>query len=491
MFPNHVLQQLRLPDRYETLFQQLGPQVAHILVPPEQSTLDPLERAAFAIQTRNEGLLVPLYGESGVGKTTLLDNLTHFLPGYYTQTLNYQGPISFEELLAEAKSFTQDYAANEQRILPINIDHRENAPPSDTELAELKRFLRTANLPVRVAVFWPDTSKTNVEELTARYIQITGDSPISLPLTTYGPSREAWVHIAQDTLQLANDIESLENLGVDPADYDPAQFVTLGSFLRRISTDFDNRRFDLQKETREPLYLIVVFPSESQEPGVLTQLTSSSKYGLLDPHALVGVTPNSEVGRWWSTRRGLLTRAIVQLNAHALFLSPGVSVGILRKYGPKNVQEKLKEAGTGVPSTQRLVRDLSRSDFGKHLTGTTVHAYESRGTPAQSSVAAYQEVAKLGLIQGKDKLLNQATGKALNDFLPELGISIERVDVEKRLEFCSLIPDNAVYLQTGVLCLEYHWRAGDYLVSRNRSGTAQYILKKLRDYARQLNWTAD
>jgi hypothetical protein len=477
MYPEHILQQLRLPDRYETLFQQLGPQVAHILVPPEQDTLDPLERAAYAIQTRNEGLLVPLYGESGVGKTTLLDNLTHFLPGYYTQTLNYQGSITFEELIEEATSFTYDYAANEQRILPINIDHRENAPPTDTELAEVKRFLRTANLPVRVAVFWPDTSRTNVDKLTARYVQITGDSPIPLPLTVAGPPREAWVNIAKDTLQLANDIESLENLGVDPSNYDPAGFITLGSFLRRISTDFDNRRFDLQKETREPLYLVIVFPSESQEPGILTQLTSSSNYGLLDPHALVGVTPNSEVGRWWSTRRGLLTRAIVQLNAHTLFLSPGVSVGILRKYGPDNVQDKLREANVRVPSIPRLVRDLSRSDFGKHLTGVEVHAYESRGTPAQSSVAAYQEVAKLGLIQGKDKLLNRATGSALNDCLPKLGIEVRRVDVEKKLDFCGLIPDNAVYLSTGVLCLEYHWRAGDYLTGRNRSGTAQYILK--------------
>lgn len=212
---------------------------------------------------------------------------------------------------------------------------------------------------------------------------------------------------------------------------------------------------------------------------------------MLDPHALIGVTPNSEVGRWWSARRGLLTRAVVQLNAHALFLPPGVSVGILRKYGPYDVQDKLKDLNVRSPSTSRLVRDLSRSDFGKHLTGTEVHAYESRGTPAQSSATAYRAVAELGLIQGKDKLLNEAIGNALNDCLPELGVEVERIEVEKQLDFCSLIPDNAIHLSTGVICLEYHWRAGDFLTSRSRSSLAQYILKKLREYTRQLQWTSD
>jgi hypothetical protein len=491
MAREHLLRQLYLPDRYERLSAKLGPEVVQILVPPEQDTIDEFERVALAVQTRDEGLLVPMHGDSGVGKTTLLDNLTYFLPQVFTQTLNYQGSISFDELEKEAKEFTYGYPANEKRVFPINVDHRENAPPNDRELADMKRFLRVASLPVRPIIIWPDTNLDNTVEIASRYEKIAGDSPVQLPLIAKGPPRASWVDIARHTLHLANNVESLEYLGVDPANYNPEEFNAIGGFLRNISTDFDNLRFNLQKETRRPISLVIVFPSESQDPGVLTQLTSSTRYGLIDPSALLGVTPQSEVGRWWSGRRGLLTRAVVQLDVHAIFLPPGISVGLLRRYGSPEVQQALSEQGVSSTAITQIVRDLSRSDFGKFLSGIEMKAYEARGTPAQKSVEAFRRVGDLGFIQGRDKILNRAIAAALRECLPRLRIEISKVEVEQQLDFCPLIPDNSIYLVNGVQCIEYHWRNGDFLKSKNRSSTAQYMLKKIRDYVRQLGWTAD
>jgi hypothetical protein len=299
------------------------------------------------------------------------------------------------------------------------------------------------------------------------------------------------VDIARNTLKLANDVDSLEQLGVDPGAYNPNDFRAIGAFLRRLSTDFDDVRFRLQKETRKQLSLVVVFPSESEDPGILSQLTNSTRYGLVDPSALLGVTSNSAVGRWWAPRRGLLTRAVVQLDAHCLFLPPGISVGLLRRYGPDPVETALESAGVPNPTVDRLVRDLGRSDLGKFLTGEEMKAYEARGKPAKKSVEAFRAVGGQGFIQGKDRQLNKAVARGLENCLPRLEVHPDKLEVEKQLDFCPLIPDIALHFSDNVLCVEFHWRNGDFLRSSNRSATAQYVLKKLRDYCRQLGWVAD
>jgi hypothetical protein len=149
--------------------------------------------------------------------------------------------------------------------------------------------------------------------------------------------------------------------------------------------------------------------------------------------------------------------------------------------------------GTGIhnPPLDRLVRDLARSDLGKFLTGGELKAYEARGKPAKKSVDAFHAVGQQGFIQGKDKVLNKGIADTLRECLPKLGTVPSSIQVEKQLDFCSLIPDISLHYLDSVLCAEFHWRNGDFLRTANRSATAQYILKKLRDYARQLGWTAD
>lgn len=280
-------------------------------------------------------------------------------------------------------------------------------------------------------------------------------------------------------------------MGVDPANYNPSEFSGLGAFLRRISSEFDDLRFKLQKETQIPISLVIVFPSESQEPGILSQITSSGRYGLLDPQALVGTTPGSEIGRWWARRRGLLTRAIVQLNAHALFLPATLSAHIVRQHGPEELQKTLEGMGWRSRGGELLASTLFNTDFGKFVLGKEIRAYEARGTPAGRSLDAYKAIAAYGLTQGKDKELNGAVAAAIGAALGTVSHDIKNIKSEKKLDFCSLIPDNSIYSPDGVLCVEYHWRSDDYLIAKNRSNCAQYILKKLRDYARQLGWTAD
>lgn len=485
----HLLTQLTLPDRYERLEKHLGADISNLLITPSVLNVDSLRALANEVLTRDEGVLVPLAGQTGVGKTTFAMNASQWLPTLYGPTCQYDGELSFDGLVNAIKEFIKSLPPNNKRIIPINIDHRENAPPSDIELAALKRFLRTNAGNVPSIVFWPETSITIAEALSKRYIEIAGETSIKLPLICEGPPQETWQDTAKHTLTLSNHMNNLEELGVDPTDYDPGEFSTLGSFLRRISHDFNEMVRTLKAELEKPVSMLIVFASESADPGVLTQLTSPSRYGLLDAHALVSVTSQSEIGKWWSARRGLLTRTIVQLDAHALCLAPTAAASCVRNFSDS--MKLFDTAGYKRYGPARGVRDFRRSDLGKIICEVELSRFEARGTPGEDAAAAFQLLAEEGFNLGKDKNLNHIMKAAVEAILRDSEVPFMNATSEQKLPFCGLIPDNAIYFEDRVQCIEYTWRKGDFLASGNRSTVAQYVLNKLQSYARQLGWTND
>lgn len=485
-----LLSSLYLPDRYERLRERVGAEIANLLVPPAAREVDALAMLAQEIATRDEGILIPIFGNTGTGKTTFAANLSHWAPSQFTPTLEYDGTIDFNGLAAAVSAHARQLPANDRRIVPVNIDHRESNPPTDAELAAIKRFLRTRPGTLSSLVLWPETNEGTAREIARRYVEIAGEAAIELPLVLAGPDRSTWRDIAINTLRIANNIESLDTLGVDPSDYDPGEFRSLGDYLRRLSRDFNRLLQELRQSIQKPIKLAIVFVSETPEPGVLSQITNSTHYGLLDAQSLVAVTPESAIGKWWSNRRGLLTRAIVQLNAHAFSLTPATSVSIVRNCGPAE-NEILDTVGLHRHGAGRAARDLARADLGKFLMGQSISRFETRGTPAENAGAAYQLLADAGFTYGKDKELNAVLAVAIRELLSRNNLPHERVSCEEKLPFANLIPDNAVHYDSHVVCIEYTWRKGDFLASGNRSSVAQYILTKLQNYVRDLGWTAD
>jgi energy-coupling factor transporter ATP-binding protein EcfA2 len=486
----HVLRQLVFPARYEALVDTLGPQIAAVLVSPEQETHDLLEDAAMGLRARGEGMFLPIHAPSGTGKTTLANNLNVFLPGTFTPTLGFETTVDAESLRDAVASHLNRFPLNENKIVPINIDHREGSPPTDQELAGIKRFLRMTGTGSKSLVLWPDTSRTLANEMSRAYKAIAGSLPVEIPFQIGGPPRETWPEIAKTTLRLANGIDSLEMLGVDPDDYDPSAYPSIGEFLRSLSDDFTRLSLRLLRETRKPLRLVIVFASESADAGVLTHLTNSSRFGLLDGSALLDASPESEVGRWWSTRRGLLTQTIVRLDARAFGLPPSASIGLMRRYGPPELANYLDTIGVRKPGDSTVTRNIERSDVGKYLLGLSRATHETKGTPTTTSLAAFQYMANEGFTAGKDKALNKAMAEALRHYCEAKEI-VGQVLAEHVLDFCPLIPDNAIVKDDDVLCFEYTWRGRDFLTAKHRGDIAKYCLTKLRNYSRELGWVAD
>lgn len=490
--PNqHVLKQLVFPARYEALVERLGPELVSLLVTPETATKNTLEDAAYSVISRGEGALLPLYAPSGTGKTTLANNLSYFLPQAFSPTVVHNGDVTDAELRESTRRAIGALPANDKRIVPINIDHREGNPPSGSELAEMKRFLRTTGVGSRSIILWPDTSGDVSRQISTAYEDIAGSAPVEIPIEVQGPVRETWRDVASNTLRLANDIDSLEGLGVDPRDYDPNEFRSIGDFLRKISGDFTRRKLDLQRSVQKQLRLAIVWASKSADAGVLVQLTSSTRFGLLDASALLDATKNSVIGKWWAARRGLLTQVIVQLDARLFCLPPTASITVLRRYGPESTKQTLSDLDVRLTGDQTVHRNLTRTDLGKYLSGEARATYETRGTPSNTSIVAFELLSEVGFTAGKDKTYNSAMASALRAFYEKSELKDPSVKSEEKLSFCPLIPDNSVEFDDEVVCIEYTWRTGDFLTPSNRSTIAQYCLTKLRNYSRELGWTTE
>jgi hypothetical protein len=485
----HLLERLVLPARYERLEHRVGADLVKLLAAPERS-LDSLTRVGAAIRKSGEGAFIPMVGSTGVGKTTLANNLGYFLPALFAPTMPYQGAISYDALTDGVNRLRAAGNVN-GRILPISVDHREGAPPSDEELSAIKRFLRTTEAPM--LLLWLETDHDIARRISDKHIRLTGKAAVDIPLLAEGPPPDTWQQIALHTLELCNNIPAGEiaEIGIDPHSYRPETFPTLGEFLKRISTDFANLLVDHQASSSRPIALVIAYVSGSLDRGVLSELTHGEP-GLLNSHALLRCTPDSMIGRWWADRRGALTQTIYRLDARAFWFPPAAGAAVLRRHGPQPVVEILEGLGRSALSPMELNDYLERTDLGRYLAGSDRTMTETRGRPAQEAQAALSAVAKhFGYGGARDKLLNGAVLEALRAFIPTLGLKLGAYANEQGLPFCTaLIPDNQLDLDDRVLCIEYCWRSGEALASSRRSEAAQYALDKLRNYAVNLGWVA-
>ncbi|MFC5678813.1 hypothetical protein [Aeromicrobium endophyticum] len=486
----HLLSQLRLPSRFESLIATIGPEIAQILVAPDDEVLDVFRNCALHIKARGRGLFLPLHARSGTGKTTLVTSVGAWLPHEFGPTARLAGgDVSADRLrqVCESVAEEHDLPANEKRVIIINVDDRESDPPSDKELSQIKSFLREAGVGSRALVVWPETSLENARKMSAEFEDRAGRSPVPIPAQVTGPPSDTWQATAVATLKLVNGLDSLEELGVDPNSYDPASEKTLGDFLDRIGMDFVALLGELLAQSRKPMRLIVAMASESGKAGVLSELTSSSRYGFLDADKLVGATPGSVIGRWWASRRGLLVQTIVRLDARIVHIAPSLSVPVVRRFGPAAAADLLEQQSVASRPPSDINNYFERADFGRLLLGTDSATAEIRGNPAHSARAAFAALGQTyGFGSGNDKKLNQALGDYLTQGKAELG----EVLTEKKLPYLPLIPDLAIDTPDLVTGVEIHWRSGDFLTTTNRSEIAQYALRKLKAYAVESGWTS-
>jgi hypothetical protein len=273
--------------------------------------------------------------------------------------------------------------------------------------------------------------------------------------------------------------------------YEPNQFHTMGDYLRRVSRDFNARKAEIRRATVRPVALTIVIASQTPGHGVLSTLTSSRRFGMLDPSALIEACSGTAIGRWWNEHRGLLVQTIVALDAHVVSAAPTLSLALWRKYAPEATQATLSDLGITARSPADVESYLARSDLGRRLDGQVRSINETRGNPAPDAQVAFGLYAEnVGFGGARDKELNKAFAAALEYRYAGRG-ETPTVAAEQALSFIPrLIPDLSIVNSKGAHCLEFTYRSGDFLSSGKRAAVAKYCLEKLQGYARELGWVA-
>ena len=114
----------------------------------------------------------------------------------------------------------------------------------------------------------------------------------------------------------------------------PRVLPLVGGLPAEDRLDFNKRKLALQRATVKPVELAILWVTETSGHGVLSSVTSSRRFGMLDASALLEACTESAIGQWWAGHRGLLVQTIVSLDAHVFSVSPPLSLAIIRRYGP-------------------------------------------------------------------------------------------------------------------------------------------------------------
>lgn len=336
---------------------------------------------------------------------------------------------------------------------------------------------------------WPETSGEIAKAIAESWRKVSGSPHVPLPIDVVGPDRSTWVETASNTLRLANaDVGDLEALGVDPSTYDPAGYPSLGEFLREISGDFVSRVDELRGALEKPVQLYIAFCTSSTDEGLLSQLTNPTRYGFASANALLDATPDSDIGRFWKERRGLLVQFLVQMDVHVVSVFPPATIAAISQFGTGKSRDALVEAGVRNRGPASVHTTLSRSDLGRLLQGDVRSAAEARGTPVTTADDAFEYLSEIvGFGGGADKELNRAMTLAFDSYLASVDVpGVGRA--ESGAPFGKLIPDALIERDDVNVCIEYTWRKGHFLRKMHRSDIAGYVLTKVRNYATALEW---
>lgn len=486
----HILESLRLPMRYEILARAVGEKVATLIQQPDPATADLLRTVARGVRRSGSGAFLPMYAPSGTGKTTLAQSLNVLFPQEFTPTaaIDVTEDITVPMLLLKFKAVVDDLPSNDARIVPLNLDSREGRPPTDAELGAIKDFLRRAE-GSRAVLLWPETDLPRARQVAESFLAIANESHVKLPLLIGGPQPSLWPEIALETLRLANDIPDLEQMGVDPREFDVDEYSAIGDYLNAVSKAFDKLTSDLLRATEKPVRMNILFVSQSETRSVLNELTGGrGEMGLLDARSLLSASPATEPARFWENRRNDLTATIVRLEARAFTLTPAVSVPAVQLFGSPELKGIL-DGVTTFRSRPDLVSRLDRSEVGRYLRGEPRATSVGQGTPASAALKGHATLsAGQGFSAGKDKALNRALAQAFEHYWQNKGLPEANFLAEQRLLSTTLIPDVQIVESERVTALEQHWRTGDYVRAANKADMASYIMGKLKTYAQAFGW---
>ncbi|MCI5180521.1 MAG: ATP-binding protein [Candidatus Electrothrix sp. AW3_4] len=223
---------LSLPSRYEDLDDAYRGRLV-----PDKALLDIVSSAEKSMKISGGIRFLPIYGESGSGKTSAAREIGTHLPDIKTFLLNRKEIESNESLI---ERINEERKRNDGKVLVAvidqyeeNVSERERIP---TQFVEYLSHLDRGGLRKQPIIFlWLTTSRefqTLLAEATSRNKRILLRKDFSIT----GPTKQVWPQIIEETFSFHNSEKSLADYEIIDTDINEIAIDndTIGSTIEGI-----------------------------------------------------------------------------------------------------------------------------------------------------------------------------------------------------------------------------------------------------------------
>ncbi len=245
---------MKLPSRYEDLNESYKGRLI-----PNSELIDKIKSANKSIHINGGIRFLPIYGESGSGKSCSAIELKTHLPTTHTFILD-KNEISDKELLLARIQHEKKY--NTDKILiPIVDQFEENVAGKETIPTQFIEFIslfdRNELKEIPTIFIWLTTSREfqkSLVDATSRNRRVL----ISSDLAITGPNKENWTQIIKDTFSIHNQEKELADYLIIDNTIDSIVFRTntLGKAIEEVGVLLADHIDDIQDLSE---YTVILF----------------------------------------------------------------------------------------------------------------------------------------------------------------------------------------------------------------------------------------
>lgn len=473
---------VRVPSRFESLRDTIGhSRISQVLIEP-QNDLPRLKKWVAEVRTANQGKIAFVVGQSGVGKTSLIESMSIFLADSVSSLLS--APANYEVPLTGLVKWLNDklvkVTSKDNKITVCNLDGREVLAADDATgnnaMVDLNAFLRKTP---GVLLLWPVANLDFANKAIAMLQQAGGGTALSgEPIyTVQGLDKTKYYDVL--TLILRASSMTLEDAAVSQGEAREvaSRAISIGDYLERIQS-LVVARYDVGALGTLLPKLTICITSDGDTSDICRQLRRGSGY-LLDPDRVLQFS-RSNVAEDWKRDAGLSARKslafVSSLFEVKLVNLSGSAVANACAFCEDSELQRTVRSKYPHPVSSNATNLIKASSLVRALMGTS-DVGKSATTSSAQVVDAYRAIQALS--KTKHKEINKAILRVIVD---KAGHDLPDLEFEKQpLTGKGLTAD--VWFKRGDRpeTIEFTHREEKMATEAVLS---TYLLGKVRDYAR-------